>query len=139
MLMSLAIGCSDPVTNLAWTVQHPFEREDGLFFAIEAVRAANRGNDTAHELIKLLDSDDPSIRSTAAGGSSSVDADPEIVVPWLLKLTTDRDLSVRVMSLSALAGVRPADERAVAALAAAAKDDDRGVRGPRSPELRTWI
>ena len=87
--------------------------------------AVSRGSATessAATLVRLLDSDDPQVRSVAVRGLAEMGADARSATPALHRLIDDPDRIVRYESAKALAAVNPADPALPAMLVQIAND-----------------
>jgi HEAT repeat protein len=125
-----ALGCSDPVDKLVWSIKHPRERgPDGLSFAVDTVRQGNHDRRAAQALVPLLHDQDVQVRSTATGVLGVLkSAGQEPITTALVKMTKDPEKAVKVAALQTLGNVRPSNAAIVDALKAGAKAGDAEIR-----------
>ncbi|WP_406700044.1 HEAT repeat domain-containing protein [Singulisphaera sp. Ch08] len=123
-------GCVDPVTRLVNDVRTPVSAGSLEHYVTEgpltAVNRSGQGDAAAAKLIPLLKDNDISIREGAVGYLGGLQADSRLVVPVLIEAYADPQL--RISATGAFGRIGPVDEKVVATLILALKDENPRVR-----------
>jgi HEAT repeat protein len=126
--LALLQGRTDPVVDLLRAIRSPRDPYalHEAYEAAEAVNRAGRGNAAAVPLTALLEENTKEIRVTTIQALGKLHADPNAVVPALIRAFADKDL--RYFVTVTLGELGPIDGRIVPALILALRDEDPRIR-----------